>query len=53
MMYSLMLSVVMTVVGVVLWIEGGPTSRTWAAWLLLLAIVIVSALPALLCWVLC
>ncbi len=52
-MYSLMLSVVMTVVGVVLWIEGGPHPRTRAAWLLLVAIVIVSALPMLLCWLFC
>jgi hypothetical protein len=47
-MYSLMLSVVMAVIGVVLWIEGGPHPRTWAAWLLLVAILIVSALPVLL-----
>ena len=53
MTYSVVLSLVMTVVGVVLWIEGGPTPRTWAAWLLLVTIVIISALPALLCWVLC
>jgi hypothetical protein len=52
-MYSLMLSVVMTVVGVVLWIEGGPHPRTRAAWLLLVAIVIVSALPVLLCRLFC
>ena len=32
-MYSLMLSVVMAVIGVVLWIEGGPHPRTRAAWL--------------------
>jgi len=37
----------------VLWLEGGPTPRTWAAWLLLVAILIVSALPALLCWLFC
>jgi heme/copper-type cytochrome/quinol oxidase subunit 4 len=51
--YSLMLSVVMTVIGIVLWIEGGPHPRTRAAWLLLAAIVIVSALPMLLCWRFC
>ncbi len=48
-----MLSVVMAVVGVVLWIEGGPHPRTRAAWLLLGAILVVAALPALLCWLLC
>jgi len=51
--YSGVLALVMTAVGVVLWIEGGPTPRTWAAWLLLVAILIVSALPALLCWLFC
>lgn len=48
-----MLSVVMTVVGVVLWIEGRPQPRIRAAWRLLVAIAIGSALPALLCWLLC
>ncbi|HKX02192.1 MAG TPA: hypothetical protein VJX71_06815 [Methylomirabilota bacterium] len=48
-----MVSVIMTVVGVVLWIEGGPHPRTRAAWVLLVAIVIVSAMPALLCWLFC
>ncbi len=52
-MYSVMLSLVLAVVGVVLWIEGGPHPRTWAAWQLLVAIVIVSALPTLLCWLFC
>ncbi len=51
--YSLMLSVVLAVVGVVLWIEGGPHPRTGAAWLLLVAILIVAALPALLCQLFC
>ena len=53
MTYGLMLSVVMAVIGVVLWIEGGPRPRTWAAWLLLVVILIVSALPMLLCWLFC
>ena len=53
MKYSVVLSIVMTVVGVVLWIEGGPHPRTWAAWLVLVLIVIVSALPILLCWLFC
>ena len=53
MTYSVVLSLVMTVVGVVLWIEGGPTPRTWVAWLLLVAILIVSALPALICRLFC
>ena len=48
-----MLSFVMTVIGVVLWIEGGAHPRTWAAWLLLVVILIVSTLPALLCRLLC
>jgi len=48
-----MLSLVLVVVGVVLWIEGGPHPRTAGAWLLLGAIVIVSALPMLLCWLFC
>jgi len=48
-----MLSLALAVVGVVLWIEGGPHPRTRAAWLLLVAILIVSALPALLCWLFC
>jgi hypothetical protein len=34
-MYSLMLSLVLVVVGVVLWIEGGPHPRTAGPWLLL------------------
>jgi uncharacterized protein (DUF983 family) len=51
--YSVVLSLVMTVVGVVLWIEGGPHPRTWAAWLVLVAILMVAALPALLCRLFC
>jgi hypothetical protein len=53
MTYSLLVSLVLVLIGVVLWIEGGPTPRTSAAWLLLVAIVIVSALPMLLCWLFC
>jgi hypothetical protein len=48
-----MLSLVMAVVGVVMWIEGGPHPRTRAAWLLLAAILVVAALPVLLCWLFC
>jgi len=51
--YSAVLSLVLAIVGVVLWIEGGPHPRTRAAWLLLVAILIVSALPMLLCWLFC
>jgi hypothetical protein len=51
--YSLMLSLVMAVAGVVMWIEGGPHPRTRAAWLLLWAILVVSALPMLMCWLFC
>ncbi len=53
MTYSLVLSLLLTLVGVVLWTEGGPTPRTWEAWLLLVAILTVSALPMLLCWLFC
>ena len=35
MTYSLGVSLLLAVIGVVLWIEGGPHPRTWAAWLLL------------------
>ena len=52
-MYSLMMSVVLGIVGVVLWIEGGPHPRTQGAWLLLVAILIGAALPAALCWAFC
>jgi hypothetical protein len=48
-----MLSLVMAVVGVVMWIEGGPHPRTRAAWLLLVAILIVSVLPMLVCRLFC
>ena len=53
MKYSAVLSLVLAVVGVVLWIEGGPHPRTRAAWLLLVAILIISAMPMLLCWLFC
>ena len=53
MKYSAVLSLIFAVVGVVLWIEGGPHPRTRMAWLLLVAILIVSALPMLLCWLFC
>ena len=46
-------SLLLAVIGVVPWIEGGPHPRTGAAWLLLGAILIVSALPALLCRLFC
>jgi hypothetical protein len=51
--YSATLSLVLAIVGVVLWIEGGPHPRTRMAWLLLVAILIVSALRMLLCWLFC
>jgi len=33
--------------------EGGPHPRTWAAWLLLVAILTAAALPTLLCHFVC
>ena len=53
MTFSLVAALLLALIGVVLWLEGGPHPRTWAAWLLLLAIVIVSALPMLLCYLFC
>jgi hypothetical protein len=53
MTYSLVVSLLLEVIGIVLWIEGGPHPRTRGAWLLLVAILIVSALPALLCRLFC
>ena len=53
MTFSLALSALLALIGVVLWIEGGPTPRTWAAWLLLVAILIVSVLPVLICRLFC
>ena len=50
---ALEVSVLFAVVGVVFWIGGGPHPRTRRAWLLLVAILIVAALPTLLCWILC
>jgi len=46
-------SVLFAAIGVVFWIGGGPHPRTRGAWLLLVAILIIAALPALLCWVFC
>jgi hypothetical protein len=46
-------SLLLALVGNVLWLEGGPHPRTWEAWLLLRGLLIVSALPALLCWLFC
>jgi len=37
----------------VIWMEGGPHPRTRAAWLLLVVIVVVAALPMLVCWLFC
>jgi hypothetical protein len=53
MTYSLVLSLLLALLGVVMWIEGGPHPRTWAAWLLLVTILIISALPVLLCRLIC
>lgn len=46
------LSLLLAAVGLVLLIGGGPHPRTRGAWLLLAAIAIVAAAPALLCWLL-
>ena len=53
MTFSLVMSLLLAVIGIVLWVEGGPTPRTWAAWPVLVAILIVSALPTLLCRLFC
>jgi hypothetical protein len=53
MTFSLVAALLLALIGVVLWIEGGPHPRTWGAWLLLVAILIVAALPALLCSLFC
>ena len=50
---SLVVSLLLALIGVVMWIEGGPHPRTRGAWLLLVAIVIVAALPALFCRLFC
>jgi hypothetical protein len=50
---SLGVSFLLALIGVVLWIEGGPHPRTWPAWLLLVAVLVGAALPALLCWLVC
>ncbi len=44
---SVVLSLFLAAIGLALWIEGGPQPRTWGAWRLLVAIVVVAALPIL------
>ena len=53
MTYSVVLSLLLALIGIVMWIEGGPHPRTWAARLLLLVVLLIAALPALICWLLC
>jgi hypothetical protein len=53
MTYSVVMSLLLALVGIVLWMEGGPHPRTWAAWLLLVAILTAAALPTLLCHFVC
>jgi hypothetical protein len=53
MTFSLGVSLLLAVIGLGLWVGGGPHPRTRGAWLLLVAIVIVSALPVLICRLLC
>jgi len=50
---SLVVSLLLALIGVVMWIEGGPHPRTWAARLLLVVVLLIAALPALICWLLC
>jgi hypothetical protein len=52
-MVALVVSLLLAVIGSVLWVEGGPHPRTRGAWLLLGAILVVAALPALLSWLFC
>src|ERR1700737_1262477 len=47
MILSVVLSLILGAIGIVLWSEGGPQPRTWGAWVLLVAIVVVAALPLL------
>jgi hypothetical protein len=49
MMPCLALSLLLAAIGLVLWVGGGPHPRTRGAWLLLVAIAMVAATPALLC----
>jgi hypothetical protein len=53
MTFGFVVALLVALVGVVLWIEGGPHPRTWGAWLLLGVILIVAALPVLVCWLFC
>ena len=53
MTHSIVVSLLVALIGVVLWVEGGPHPRTWGAWTLLGAILVVAALPAPLCWLFC
>ncbi len=53
MTYSIVGSLLLGLIGVVLWIEGGPHPRTPAAWLLLAGFLIIAAIPTLLCWLVC
>lgn len=53
MTFSLVLSLLLALLGAELWIEGGPHPRTWAAWLLLAAVLVVATLPALMCGLFC
>jgi hypothetical protein len=48
-MLSVVLSLILGAIGVVPWIAGGPHPRTAGAWLMLGAILIVSATPMLMC----
>ena len=53
MTFSVVAALLLALIGVVLWLEGGPHPRTWEAWLLLGAILVAAALPVLLCWLFC
>jgi hypothetical protein len=47
--FSVVVSLILAGIGGTIWLEGGPHPRTRGAWLLLVAILIVAALPVLLC----
>lgn len=49
MRFCFVVSLVLALIGLTLWVEGGPHPRTWEAWVLLGGVLIVAAMPAFLC----